>query len=107
MAYIIEQKIKGNIYLYKVESYWDKTKKQPRQRRVYIGPKRNGNSTKTKQNQSFLVSKGFGNVFLVKYLSDKLGLTEILQVYFPENYQEILALAFYEIIEASALYLFS
>lgn len=48
----------------------------------------------------------FGNVFLVRYLSDKLGLLEILKLYFSENYQEILALAFYEIIEASALYLF-
>lgn len=107
MAYIIEQKLKGKIYLYKVESYWDKAKKQPRQRRTYIGPKQNGNKARTKQNQSSLVSKGFGNIFLVRYLSDKLGLTEILKLYFPENYQEILALAFYEIMEASALYLFS
>ena len=107
MAYIIEQKIKGKIYLYKVERYWDKAKKQPRQRRTYIGPKQNGNKAKTRQNQSSLVSKGFGNIFLVRYLSDKLGLTEILKLYFPENYQEILALAFYEIMEASALYQFS
>ena len=68
MAYIIEQKIKGKIYLYKVESYWDKTKKQPRQRRTYIGPKQNENRAKTKRNQSSLVSKGFGNVFLVRYI---------------------------------------
>lgn len=106
MAYTVEQKIKGRIYLYKVESYWDKAKKQPRQRRTYIGPKRNGNKDKTKQIRSSLVSKGYGNVFLLKFLSDKLGLTEILKPLFPDNYQEILALAFYEIIEASALYLF-
>lgn len=106
MAYTVEQKIKGRIYLYKVESYWDKAKKQPRQRRTYIGPKRNGNKDKTKQFRSSLVSKGYGNVFLLKFLSDKLGLTDILKPLFPDNYQEILALAFYEIIEASALYLF-
>ncbi len=40
MSYIVEQKIKGNIYLYRVESYWDKDKKQSRQRRKYIGPKK-------------------------------------------------------------------
>ncbi|MCP4159376.1 MAG: IS1634 family transposase [Deltaproteobacteria bacterium] len=106
MAYTVEQKIKGRIYLYKVESYWDKEKKQPRQRRTYIGPKRNGNSGKTKQIRSSLVSKGYGNVFLLKFLSEKLGLTKILTSLFPDNYQEILALAFYEIIGASALYLF-
>ena len=106
MAYTVEQKIKGRIYLYKVESYWDKTKKQPRQRRTYIGPKRNGNEAKAKQIRSCLVSKGYGNIFLIKFISDKLGLTEILKSLFPENYQEILALVFYEIIEASALYLF-
>jgi hypothetical protein len=33
MSYVIEQKIKGRIYLYQVESYWDKNKKHPRQRR--------------------------------------------------------------------------
>jgi len=27
MSYIIEQKVKGRIYLYEVESYWDKEKK--------------------------------------------------------------------------------
>ena len=43
---------------------------------------------------------------MIQFISDKLGLTEILKSLFPENYQEILALAFYEIIEASALYLF-
>ncbi|MDQ1274118.1 MAG: hypothetical protein QG591_2748 [Planctomycetota bacterium] len=106
MAYTVEQKIKGRIYLYKIESYWDKTKKQPRQRRTYIGPKRNENKDKTKPFRSCLVSKWYGNIFLIQFISDKLGLTEILKSLFPENYQEILALACYEIIEASALYLF-
>jgi len=30
MSFIVEQKIKGNIYLYEVESYYDKKKKQSR-----------------------------------------------------------------------------
>ena len=42
----------------------------------------------------------------MKFLSNKLGITEILQAIFPENYLEILALAYYEIMESSALYLF-
>lgn len=106
MAYMVEQKIKGRIYLYKVESYWDKAKKQPRQRRTYIGPKRNENKPKTKQKNSALVSKNFGNIFLLEFLSNKIGLTGILKAIFPDRYREILGLAFYEITEATALYLF-
>ena len=39
MSYIVEQKINGRIYLYQVESFWDKERKQARQKRKYIGPK--------------------------------------------------------------------
>ena len=39
MSFIYEQKIKGKVYLYKSTSYWDKEKKQPRQKRVYLGKK--------------------------------------------------------------------
>ncbi len=106
MAYTVEQKIKGKIYLYKVESYWDKDKKQPRQKRTYIGPKWKQNKAKIKQKGSDLVTKNYGNILLLKYLSDKLGLTEILRNIFPDNYLEIFGLAYYEIMEASALYLF-
>ena len=38
MAYTVRQKIKDRIYLYEVESYWDKEKKQSRQKRKYLGP---------------------------------------------------------------------
>ena len=39
MSFIHEQKIKGQTYLYRTTSYWDKEKKQPRQKRVYLGKK--------------------------------------------------------------------
>lgn len=106
MSYIIEQKIKGRLYLYKVTSYWDKTKKQARQKRVYIGPKKNENNPKIKSKKSDLITKNFGNIFLLNFISNKLGLTEILKSFFPENYLEIFAIAYYEIMEASPLYLF-
>ena len=105
MSYIVEQKIKGNIYLYKVSSYWDKDKKQPRQKRIYIGPKNKENKSNIKAKNSDLITKNFGNIFLLKFLTDRLGITEILQAVFPENYFKILALAYYEIMEASAFYL--
>lgn len=37
MSYIVHQKVKGRIYAYEAESYWDPERKQPRQRRRYLG----------------------------------------------------------------------
>ena len=37
MSYIVERKVNGNIYRYEIESYWDKDKKQPRQRTQFYG----------------------------------------------------------------------
>jgi len=106
MSFIIEQKINGRIYLYEVESYWDKEKKQPRQKRTYIGPKNKKNKSKLKQKTSKLINKNFGNIFLLKFITNQLGLTEILESVFPKTFSEILALCFFEIMEDSPLYLF-
>jgi transposase len=106
MSYIVEQKIRGDIYLYEAESYWDKEKKQARQRRKYIGPKNAKKKSKTKQRKSWLISKSFGTVFLLNFLSNKLGVSEILKTHFPQCHSEILGLAYFEIIEGSAFYLF-
>lgn len=76
MSYIVEQKIKGRIYLYKVESYWDKKKKQSRQRRTYIGPKNRVYKSKLKPEKSALINKSYGNVFLLKFIAQELGLLE-------------------------------
>lgn len=106
MSYIVEQKIKGRIYLYKVESYWDKEKKQSRQKRTYIGPKNRVNKSKIKQKASNLINKNYGNILLLKNISSKLGLIDILKTVFPNSYLEILAISYYEIMEAGPLYLF-
>jgi transposase len=106
MSYVVEQKIKGRIYLYEAESYWDKVKKQPRQRRKYIGPKEAKNKALIKQKPVQLISKNYGNISLLNFISTKLGIKEILKNLFPESFLEILALAYYEIMEGSALYLF-
>jgi transposase len=106
MSYIVEQKIKGNIYLYEVESYWDKDKKQTRQRRKYIGPKNAKKKPKTGQTKSRLTTRNYGNVLLLDFLSEKLGIAEIIKSIFPDCHLEIRALAYFEIIEGAALYLF-
>jgi len=106
MAFIVEQKIKGRIYLYNVESYWDKEKKQSRQKRTYIGPKNRKTKQKSNLRSSDFISKNFGNVYLLGILADRLGLTDILKTAFPKDYLEILSLAYYEISDASPLFLF-
>jgi transposase len=106
MAFIVEQKIKGRIYLYSVESYWNKEKKQSRQKRTYIGPKNRKTKQKSNLRGSNLVSKNFGNVYLLVLLANRLGLTDILKCAFPNDYLEILSLAYYEISDASPSFLF-
>ena len=107
MSYIIEQKIKGKIYLYKVDSYWDTEKKQARQKRVYLGPKDGRRRTPLKQSLSRLTTHNYGNVFFFKEQIKQLGLLELLQRIYPDHYNEILALAMYEVSEGDPSYLFS
>lgn len=106
MSYIVEQKIKGKIYLYKVEGYWDKEKKQARQKRVYLGPKNGRQKTPLKQAVSRLTTHNYGNIFFLKEQIKQLGLLELLQKIYPDNYNEILALAMYEVSEGTPSYLF-
>ena len=74
MSFIVEQKIHGRIYLYEATSKWDKDKKQSRQIRKYLGPKDGQDRVKKKKKSSNLVSKNYGNVSLLSYISQELGL---------------------------------
>jgi len=108
MSYIVEQKIKGRIYFYEVTSYWDKKKKQARQKRRYIGAKEKIEKKKVKlTGKSEISSKSVGDVFLLNDISKQIGLTEILQKIFPEDFLEILNLSFYNICNANAGYLYN
>ena len=37
MSFTYDQKVGKNVYVYEIQSYWDKEKKAPRQQRVYLG----------------------------------------------------------------------
>ena len=39
MSFIVEQKVRGQIYLYEAEGYWDPQKQQSLQKRKYLGKK--------------------------------------------------------------------
>lgn len=116
MPFTIEQKIKGRIYLYEVEKYWDKEKKQSRQKRKYLGPKERLykskkdnpliNKDKISINPSNFVSKSHGDIYLTRSIQKELGLVKILKTHFKENYKEILTLSAFAFQESFPSYLY-
>lgn len=105
MSYIVKQKIKGNIYLYSVDSYWDKEKKQSRQKRTYIGPE-NKKKTPKRTNNKEIIYKKYGNIYLLQKISEELGLKKLLSELFLNDFNEILALAFFNICGNDPMYMF-
>ena len=105
-------KIRG-IYLYETESYWNKntctayevrSKKQPRQRSKYLGPKEKAETKKLRKALGQLVSKSYGNtctvyevrgIYLLEEISKSIGLYDVLKECYPDIYREILANSFY------------
>lgn len=106
MSYIIRQKIKERYYLYEVTSTWDKEKKKPIQKRKYLGPENKVYAKSKNYDFSKVISKNYGNIELLNYLANKSGIKKIIENYFPADFENILALAYYEISEANASHLF-
>jgi hypothetical protein len=104
MSYVVEQTVKGHTYLYNVESFWDKDKKQPRQRRTYIGKKEPLSGTLVPPDDT-TDAREFGTTFFLQSIAEQLGLTGILASILPNTAREILALAFFRLCENKALYL--
>lgn len=105
MSFIFRQEIKGNIYLYEVTSYWDKEKKQSRQKRKYLGREKAGKKKKIEKNSKIIYQK-HGDVFLLKQISKKTGLDNILKNAFPKHSNDILSLAFFSICDNSPFYMY-
>ncbi len=109
MSYTIEQKIKGHIYLYEVESYWDKDKKQARQRRKYLGKKDTQTSTPITPRKLPVVSSAteFGHLYFLKQLAERIGLIDAVNKSFnPELAETLLSLAYFQILEGKPWYLY-
>jgi transposase len=108
MSYIIEKSVNNNVYLYEVTSFWDPEKKQPRQKRKYLGKKdpETGQPVRARNQHIPRYSKDYGHVYLLQQLAEHIGLTQLLKHLFPNDDHIILALAFFEISEAVPLYVF-
>ena len=109
MSYVIEQKIKGHIYLYEVESYWDSEKKQARQRRKYLGkkdPKTLGPVTPRKM-PVISSSMDYGHLYLLRQIAQHIGLIDPIRDSFgPEMADALLNLAYFQILEGRPWYLY-
>jgi len=107
MSYRFEQTIRGHVYVYEIESFWDPEKKQPRQRRRYLGRK-DPDTGEIRSPFRGLVpraARDFGHLYLVHKIVERLGLGPLVRTVWPEKAAEILFLAIYQVLEARPLYL--
>ena len=107
MSYVIKQKLGNNVYLYEVTSYWDKNKRQARQKRVYLGKEcpKTGNPITPRKDKKLQAVHDYGHLYTVQKIADQLGLSEILAQSFSHHWEEILYLAFYHLLENKPFYL--
>jgi transposase len=105
---IVFQKDKrvGITYAYESESYWDKEKKQPRSRRKLIGrlDEETGNIVPTRERKPPVpepISKRTfcGATYLFNEIVKKLGILQDLKECFPQQYTQILSIAYYLVLE--------
>ncbi len=117
MVAIVKQtdKRSGITYAYESTSYWDKEKKQSRSKRTLIGRvdsvtgeivPTDGRCRKDKEVNSTTKSRAaqtsrcfYGATYLLDNIGDKLGITDDLKECFPNNYKQILSIAYYLILE--------
>jgi transposase len=105
MSYTVVQKIRDKHYLYEVDGYWDKEKKQARQKRRYIGRcDEDGNLIEKKLSQREVsVSKTFGPSYLLLDIAGQTGLYDKVVSAFGERADTIVSLAIMRIIRPEAL----
>lgn len=105
MSYLIEKPVGKSVYLYEVTSVWDPQKKQSRQQRTYLGKKDpdTGQAVRVRTLRPRL-AQDYGNVYLLRTLAERIGLSSLLEQVFSEDAATLFALACFEICEARPLY---
>lgn len=105
----------GVTYVYEAESYWDKDKKQPRNKQVCIGkidPKTgefipskrlDPKQAAVRDPSVTATAKIIGPSMILDSVSDEIGLDRVLKGCFPESYRQILSIAYYLSIRGDPL----
>ncbi|MFK7826753.1 MAG: hypothetical protein AB8G05_21605, partial [Oligoflexales bacterium] len=108
MSYQIEQQIGSSIYVYQVESYWDKEKKQARQKRKYLGKKdpETGNILNKIDEHTVKMVCDYGCAFLVNEVIKQCGIKDCIESVFSSFSSLIIKLIIFDVIESEPLYLF-
>lgn len=110
------RKKNGAVYVYAVESYWDKEKKAPRNKQVCLGREdpETGEIIPSKRRKKEIaaqaattgvsvVSKVAGPNLILEKLTCSLGLGKLLAECFPEDYALMLSLVYYIAHKGGAL----
>lgn len=111
----VKNKTNGITYVYESTNYWDKEKKQSRSKRVCVGkldeagnlipskrltnpvipqPAKQGPVPSTTIKHSY-----YGATYLFDAIGESLGIAADLKICFPENYKQILSIAYFLILE--------
>ncbi len=106
----------GAIYRYRVESYWDKQKKAPRNKQVYLGkvdpdtgelvssrPRRKNVALSSTQSGNTITSRIAGPYLLLEQISKKLELDHLISKCFGRNAQIIQSLVYFLVQKGLAL----
>ena len=104
----IHRKPNGAAYLYSVESYWDKEKKQARNKQVCLGriDEKSGDVIPSGRRRRIdkgvaaapditVSAKVYGPYVILMKLAKDTGLTAALKMSFPDIWEEVLSLAFF------------
>jgi len=112
----IHRKPNGAAYLYSVESYWDKDKRQARNRQVCLGrinedtgevipsvKREPSRKNVTVPHDVVASTKVYGPYLLLARIAKDTGLAAALKASFPDAHEEILSLAFFAAQKGVAL----
>jgi hypothetical protein len=107
MASIVRVTKNNQVYLYESRSYWDKEKKAPRSKMIYLGKENPATKKITPPGKQWTprVSRDYGNIFVLEKIGTQLGLSEILRDAFPAEWEKLLSCVFFEVSEGKPLYL--
>lgn len=109
MGYRIQRinKSSGITYVYEVESYWDKSRKQSRNKQVCIG-KLDSITGKFVSSKRLSPAQAavrdpvvtataeiVGPSIILNFISERLGLPKLLKMCFPAHHSQILSMAYY------------
>lgn len=108
MSYKVEQKVGNNIYVYEATNYWDKDKKQSRQKRVYLGRKNleTGELIPTKKQSTPKSVRDCGESILINNIFSELNLSSLLSKHFGKDAESIKSFVTYSLTERKPSYLY-